>query len=212
MNTVFSKPGYKYFSCLSCIYLTILLTANIFAYKILYIHNHLISLSSLIFPLSFAITTIIAQVYGPNNCKRLIQSAFFCCLLFSTAVSCFINIPSDNWQQHLAFVRVFDHNFRFSVAGAIGSWVGHAINIRVLQHFPKIMLLPSLPLRFLLANTLGELALVLITTPFAFYHTVASQSLLSIMTSSYLSKVVFSLVLANPSIWCIAYLKQIELH
>ena len=109
------KPTYKYFTLLALIYLTIMVASTSVAYKPVKLWSLTATASSLLFAFTFAISSIIAEVYEKENSIRLINQIIPCGLLFTVIVTAAIHLPSpNNWHHQLDYTYVFGNSFRFA--------------------------------------------------------------------------------------------------
>lgn len=85
------------------------------AYKPIELGSLTATASSLLFAFTFAISSIIAEVYGKESSMRLINQVIPCGLLFTIIVTLAIHLPSpSNWHHQLDYSYVFGNSFRFA--------------------------------------------------------------------------------------------------
>lgn len=195
-----SKQQYKYFTRLSLFYLTIMVASTSIAYKPVKIWIFTATASSLLFALTFSISSIIAEVYGIKKSKELINQLILCGLIFSIIVTLVPHLPSPgDWHHQAAYDYVFGLSFRFAMFGTIGSWIAYRINVYLITKWKFLTRGRYFPLRVIGANTFGEFFLVLITTFGAFYHVYPLKEVISMFLFAYFSKIIYALLLSWPS-------------
>src|SRR6185312_984618 len=104
-----------------------------FAYKIIKIGSVLAAASSLIFPLTYSIMDIIAEVYGYQSAKRIVLYGFICDVIFGVITLLISHIPSINESQTIAYIQVLGLLLRAVLAQTIGVLSGAFINIYLIS-------------------------------------------------------------------------------
>lgn len=205
------KQHYQCFTLLALLYLTIMVASTSVAYKLVDVFGFIATASSLLFAITFAINSIIAEVYGAAVTRILINQIIPCGLVFSLLVTLVPHLPSPpNWHHQAAFNYVFGFSFRFSVFGTIGAWLSYKINTYLIQKWKFLTKGRYFPLRVIGANTIGEFFLVFITTFGAFYHVYPLPEVIDIFLFAYLSKFVYALILSWPSALIAMIIKRKE--
>ncbi len=205
------KLNYQYFTLLALIYLTIMVASTSIAYKPVMVGNFTATASSLLFAITFAISSIIAEVYGKEISKRLLNQIIPCGLLFSIIASLMIHLPSPvDWHHQADFNYVFGNSFRFAVFGTIGSWISYRINIYLITKWKFLTRGKYFPLRIIGANTCGEFFLVFITSFGAFYGVFPFKEVLSIFAFAYISKIIYAILLSWPAAFIAVIIRKKE--
>ncbi len=206
-----SIPQYKYFNLLALLYLTIMVVSTSVAYKPVKIWIFTATSSSLLFALTFSISSIIAEVYGREITKKLINQLIICGLIFSILVSIIPDLPApNNWHHQAAYHYVFGFSFRFALFGTIGSFISYKINTYLITKWKFLTKGKYFPLRIIGANTIGEFFLVLITTFGAFYGVYPQHQVINMFAFAYVSKIIYALILSWPSALVAYYIKNKE--
>lgn len=208
-----NHPGNKYFTLLSLIYLTIMVSSTSIAYKPVEIGSITATAASLLFAFTFAISSIIAEVYGKERSMRLINQIIPCGLLFTVIITLMIHLPSPtDWHHQADYTYVFGDSFRFAFFGTIGCWIAYRINTFLITKWKILTNGKYFPLRVIGANTIGEFFLVLITTFGAFYSVFPIHEVMSMFLFAYLSKILFAFLLSWPSAFVAVIIKRKELQ
>lgn len=206
-----NKLDNKYFTLLSLLYLTIMVASTSVAYKPVEFGSITATASSLLFALTFSISSIIAEVYGKESSMRLINQIIPCGLLFTVLVTLIIHLPSPtNWHHEADYSYVFGNSLRFAFFGTIGCWISYRINTFLITKWKKLTNGKYFPLRVIGANTIGEFFLVLITTFGAFYNVFPIHEVISMFLFAYFSKIVFAFLLSWPSAIVAVLVKRME--
>lgn len=203
------KPNENYFTFLALLYLTIMVASTSVAYKPIEIGSITATASSLLFAFTFAISSIIAEVYGKERTLTLINQIIPCGLLFTIIITLMIHLPSPaNWHHQTDYSYVFGNSFRFAFFGTIGCWIAYRINTRLIEKWKILTSGKYAPFRIIGANTIGEFFLVLITTFGAFYPVFPFKDVVSMFLFAYLSKILFAFILSWPSAFVAVIIKR----
>lgn len=206
------KTNETHFTLLSLIYLTIMVSSTSVAYKPVEIGSVTATASSLLFAFTFAISSIIAEVYGRERSMKLINQIIPCGLLFTIIITLMIHLPSpSNWHHEADYSYVFGNSFRFAFFGTIGCWIAYRINTTLITKWQVLTRGRYAPLRIIGANTIGEFFLVLITTFGAFYSVFPLKDVISMFLFAYFSKILFAFILSWPSAFVAVIIKGNEL-
>ncbi len=198
-----------YLMVLALLFLTIMLASTSVAYKPLKIWIFSATASSLLFASTFAISSVIAEIYGQHVSKVLINIIIPCGLLFSAIVSLISHLPSPQyWHHQKDFNYVFGDSFRFAVFGTIGSIVSFRVNTYLISKWKFLTKGRYFPLRVIGANTCGEFFLVLITTFGGFYNIFSLHVVFKMFLFAYLSKIVYAFFLSWPAAFLASYIKN----
>lgn len=202
MNRENKSPGiinYKYLMSIAMIYLTIDLASAALAYKFVKIGNLFFSAETLIFPLTYTITDIIAEVYGYKIARNLIWQVLFGDFLFSLLTCLLVKIPSPTVEIQHIYDFVFSDLLRGSAAEILGVLCGIFANIYAISKLKILTKGKFFWLRSIGSSTIGEAVLVIIAMPILFLGKTSTGDLLSLMVFSYLYKIVFSIAAAYPA-------------
>jgi len=206
-----NKLNYKYFTLLSLVYLTVMVSSTSVAYKPVEIGSFIATASSLLFAFTFAVSSIIAEVYGKDDSMRLINQIIPCGLLFTAIITSIIHLPSPtNWHHQSDYSYVFGNSIRFALFGTIGCWISYRINTFLITKWKILTKGRYFPLRIIGANTIGEFFLVLITTFGAFYSVFPFHEVVNMFLFAYFSKIVFAFLLSWPSAFVAVIIKRKE--
>lgn len=205
-----AQKGYKYLILLAMLYLTADLASCALNYKFVQIHSLFFSAETLIFPFTYTITDIIAEVYGYKIARQLIWMVLACDLLFAWSTSLLVKIPSPTHEIQYIYDFVFANLLRGSTAEIAGVLCGIFINVYAISKLKILTRGKYFWLRSIGSSTIGEAVLVLIAMPIAFLGTTSSGNLITLMIFSYLYKIIFALFASYPATIVVKLLKTAE--
>lgn len=199
---------YRYYSFLSMLFMTIVLSTYLLAYKMVAIGSFLESGSAFIFPLVYAIADISAEVYGYKATKKLVQQALCCCLVFSIITPLIAWLPAPtHWPHQESYHYLLKNVLRFFIASAIGLMLGIAINGYLICYWQRILQGRHFWLRSLGSTAIGQFTTSLITDGIAFAGMMPFFMQIKLMVAIYLVKLIYAILLAWPCSLLVTHLK-----
>jgi queuosine precursor transporter len=178
------------------LYIAVDLSSMVFAYKIIEIGPILGAASSLIFPLTYSLMDIIAEVYGYQIAKKIIWYGFICDLIFAILTLFISHIPSSNVAQNTAYIIVLGNLLRAVTAQTIGVLSGAFINIYCISKWKKITNGKYFWLRSIGSSTIGEAVMLVISVLIALAGIVTFSKLIRLIAYTYLYKIIFAVIAA----------------
>lgn len=123
---------------LSIIFTTCLLLSNILAAKLIKIGNYSVTAGVIVFPISYIISDIFAEVYGFQKTKKIIYFGFLMNLLMVVVFLIAILLPAPNWFENSeSFKTILGTTPRNCIAGFSAYLLGSLINAKVLVIMKK---------------------------------------------------------------------------
>ena len=202
---------HKYVIFLSMFYVTVMLCSAIFIYKPVAMWVGFASGATLIFPICFVLSDVIADVYGFKISQQVLWSGFMCQLLFS--IGCFIMLKTPSpafWHNHLAFELVLGHLFRITIMAFISIMISGYVNIYLITKWKILLKGRYFWARSIGASIVGEgvysvTAIILIQ-----YNVVPLSQIPMMIFWAYSFKIIATLILAAPASFLCAFLKVSE--
>lgn len=193
------KENYSiYFVCISIASVVLLLISNITATKLCNIGPIVITSSALLFPLTYIIGDIIAEVYGYKNAKFIIITGFIANLFMVSFFTLSIKLPpASTWNLQESYQAVLGTTPRIFIASLLSVLLGGLSNAYTLNVIKKITKNKHLWMRTIGSTIIGELIDTIIFVNIAFIFTVPTSVLISMVISQYLWKVIYE-SLATP--------------
>ena len=115
------------------VFITLLVTANIMAVKLVDVFGLILPAAVIIFPISYIFGDILTEVYGYRQARRVIWLGFFCNLLAVIAIWLGqILPPASFWDGQAAYERILGYTPRLLVASFLAYLVGEFANSFIL--------------------------------------------------------------------------------
>lgn len=197
------NKAYDYLLLIVMIYMAVDLSSMVFAYKIIEIGPIVGAASSLIFPLTYSIMDIIAEVYGYRTAKKIIWYAFACDFIFATLVLAISHIPSTSPSETIAYIQVLGPLLRAVAAQTIGVLSGAFINIYLISKWRIMTNGRYFWLRSIGSSTIGEAIMLVISVFIALLGVLSISKIFQLIIYTYIYKIIFAIA-AAPFISIIA--------
>lgn len=167
-------PLYTFFSCL---FTACILISNVTGVKMIQVGPWALTAGVLIFPVSYIINDVIAEVYGFKAARRLIWTGFGMNLLMVIVFQLAILIPAPEWYDGTAFASVLSNTPRLLFAGLIAYVIGSWINAVVISKMKVKTEGRGFGLRAIISTLLGELVDSCIYIPLAFIGNIPLEAI-----------------------------------
>jgi queuosine precursor transporter len=202
---------YKYLDTLVLIFVVVLLVSNLVAQKVCRLGPLTVSGAELLFPITYIFGDVFTEVYGYQESRRAIWIGFMASALLSGAGALAVALPPDpGWHNQQAFETVFGLIPRFVAASLIAYWVGEFANAFTLARLKVLTGGRWLWTRTVGSTVVGQSLDTVLVMVISFGGLVSSSTLLRLILSSYLVKVVYE-ILATPLTYAgVGWLKRRE--
>ncbi|MCW5588734.1 MAG: queuosine precursor transporter [Legionellales bacterium] len=201
----------KYLNFLSIIYVAFLLVASLIVHKMVTLGGLTVSASTLIFPFTYFLGDVIAEVYGYKVSRQLIWAAFCAIFIFDMLSALIIKLPSpSSWIQQAAYNTVISPLPRTFWGDFVGLNVGAFVNVYLITKSKIILRGRFFLLRSLLSTAVGEAMFNIIAFSIVFIGVIPINEILGAMFFSYIYKAIFALLAVFPAYLIAKFLKKRE--
>lgn len=182
------------FLILSILFVTCILMSNVLAAKLLKVGAYSITAGALVFPISYIINDVFAEVYGFNKVKKVIYFGFimniFMVLMFTLAIW----LPSPVWFENSdAFALILGTTPRTCFASLIAYLLGSLVNAKVLVKM-KVKAKNKFGLRAVISTLCGEFIDSLLFVTIAFIGSVPVEQIISMILVQVILKTLYEIV------------------
>ena len=200
----------KYILPLALLYLTIYLSADSVAYKMVAIGAILEPGTPFIFPLSYSIGDVIAEVYGYSLARKIIWLTLFFQLVYALFVTFIIKFPHPEfWTMQDSYNQVFGNLLRFVGAGSISVLSSHFINIYMFSKWKILLKRKHFILRSIGSSAIGGFFLISIIMILGYSNTVDIHAAIKMFFSIYALELAFACLAAWPA-WILSGFLKIK--
>lgn len=169
------------FLYLSIIFVVCLLLSNILAAKLLKVASFSVSAGVLVFPISYIINDILAEVYGYQKAKSIIVCGFIMNIFMAVVFIIAIALPSPEWfENDTYFELVLGSTPRTVLAGLFAYLFGSLVNAKVLSKM-KARANSRFGVRAIASTVFGEATDSIIFVLGAFGGTISLQQMFGMM-------------------------------
>ncbi len=165
----------------------------------------------LFFPLGYVLGDVMTEVYGYARARRVVWVGFIASA-FAAAMSWFIvHIPpAPGWEGQEALKAVFDPAPRIFMASIIAFWAGEFANSFVLARMKLWTQGRMLWTRTIGSTVVGQGVDSLIFYPLAFLGIWETSTVVQVLLTNYLLKVVWEILLTPVTYRVVAWFKRAE--
>ena len=210
-NKIFKEAYSLYFVLITVTSIVLLLISNITSTKIFSIWKILLPTSALLFPLTYIIGDVIAEVYGYKKAKFVILLGFsfnaFMVLFFMLTIKL---PPASTWSLQKEYSAILGTTPRMFVASLSAMLIGSLSNAFTLNVIKKMTNGKYLWMRTIGSTIIGELLDTLIFVLIAFIGIIPSSSIITMIISQYFWKVGYETIATPITYKVINYYKKLE--
>lgn len=164
------------------LFTTCLIVANIVEQKLIQIGPIEATAGLLIFPISYIVNDIIAEVWGYRKARLIIWYGFLMNFLAIAVFRLSIIVPgSENFTHQDALALVLGNTTRITIASFIAFLIGSFLNAYVMSRMKILQKGRNFSLRAVLSTLVGEGADSLVFFSIAFYAVIPNDDLLILM-------------------------------
>lgn len=201
----------KLFVIMCAISITLLLVSNIVAIKTIAIFGFIFAAADIIFPLTYVFGDVFTEVYGYKKAKFVIWLSFFCNLIMVILFNIAIAIPgSAEFTGQEAMEAILGSTPRILLASFLAYLVGNLTNSLVMSKLKQKTKGKYLALRTITSTIVGEGLDTLIFVPIVFWGILEFSSILNMILSVFLIKVLFEVILTPVTYKVVAFVKEKE--
>ena len=200
-----------WFSLVTSIFITCLITSNIIAVKLVNIFGLVLPAAIIIFPISYIFGDVLTEVYGYHQARRVIWLGFFCNLIAVVAIWLGQILPAASfWEGQAAYERILGYTPRLLGASFLAYLVGEFANSFVMAKM-KI----ATNGRWLWTRTIGSTLVgqgldSLVFMTLAFIGTIPLSVLAGAIVAQWLSKSVYEAIITPLTYVLVNFLKKRE--
>lgn len=201
----------KFILPLAMLFITASLTADTLAYKFWEFGPFLESGATLVFPFTYVIGDILAEVYGYSIAKKIIWVSFGCEILFSSLVTIIIKLKSpENISNQFDYHEIFSNILRFVIFGIFSDLSSSFLNIYIISKYKIVFSGRAFILRSLASTAIGELIMNVMLCFLAFIGFTSIRNVFHITVSAYILEIIYACVFVIPAKLICDYLKKKE--
>jgi len=206
------RRGYRYFTLVTAIFVTCLITANIIAVKPVMIGPLLFPAAVVIFPISYIFGDILTEVYGYARSRQVIWIGFGCNLLAVVAISAGGWLPAAPFwaDNQTAYAGILGGTPRVLAASFVAYLVGEFLNSFVLAKMKVATQGRWLWMRTISSTLVGQLADSAVFITAAFVGIWPGDQMLAAVLTQWLLKSGYETLVTPLTYAAVTFLKRAE--
>ncbi len=212
MESISTKKNFSYtFVLLAVLFNVCLIASNLFAVKLFCVFDRFtFSGAVIIFPITYIINDLLAEVYGYRKARNVIWLGFAMQLCFIIASQLVLALPGAAfWEGQDAFRYVFGAAPRTALASLLAFLVGGTLNAFVMSRLKVANGGRLFGMRALASSLVGEVADSLIFVPIVFFD-MGLKVILVTAACQVVAKVSYELVILPVTAYIARRLKRHE--
>lgn len=199
------------FLTLAALFVTLLITSNIIAVKIVEVGGRVLPAAIVLFPMTYIIGDILTEVYGYRFARRVIWLGFLC---NSVAVLGFwiggLLPAAPFWEDQPAYEAILGYTPRLLAASFAGYLIGEFANSMLLSRLKLITEGRMLWVRTIGSTIVGQGLDSVVFITLAFAGTLAGSNLTELILTQWIVKVLYETAATPLTYLVVAYVKQKE--
>ena len=212
MNESSDKPQVtNLFLLVTALFVTLLITSNIVAVKIVEVYGRILPAAIILFPITYILGDVLTEVYGFQLARRVIWIGFACTAI---AVLCFWLcglLPSAPfWTDQPSYESIFGYAPRLLLASFSGYLFGEFSNSMIMSKLKLVTNGRWLWMRTISSTLVGQGIDSAIFIAVAFLGTIPGDALLELMLTQWLFKVLYETSATPITYGIVSYLKHHE--
>ena len=199
------------FLVLAAIFVTLLVTSNIIAVKLIEVYGRILPAAIVLFPITYILGDIFTEVYGFRFARRVIWLGFMCNAV--AVVGFWIGgvLPAASfWEGQESYDAILGYTPRLLLASFAGYLVGEFANSMVLSRLKVATEGRMLWARTISSTLVGQGLDSVVFITLAFIGTVAGGSLVELMITVWVFKVVYEAAATPMTYAVVGYVKRRE--
>lgn len=203
LSITFFLAGVLFTSCL--------LISNLISSKIIALGSWYVPAGVMIFPLSYIINDVVAEVWGYKKVRFIIWTGFLMNLLAVLFYAISVKWPAAPfWQNQEAFASVLSSTPRIAAASLLAYLVGSFLNAYVMSTLKIRSRGRNFSLRAILSTLLGEGADSAVFITVAFAGIIPLSQLPVMVLTQAIIKTLFEIVLLPVTIYVVQLIKKVD--
>ena len=201
----------KIFIILTAISVASILISNICSVKLFSLGNIILPSSALLFPITYILGDVFAEVYGFKKARFVILLGFFCNAFMVLFFQLAIILPAaETWGLQECFQSILGTTPRMFIASLCAFLVGSLSNAYVMSFIKKITKGKFLWVRTIGSTVIGELFDTLIFVLMAFVGSVPKEAIITMIICQLVWKVSYEIIATPLTYLVINKFKKLE--
>lgn len=196
---------------LSMVYMSVMIFSDLLVYKFVDMHYGYTTAATLIFPLWFILNDIVAELYGPKVCWRMIWTGYTIQLIFNVFAYIAIHLPSPaDWKYQESFNLILGNLLWIEISTLVIYLISSYINIRLLTKWKILTRGKYFWLRSVGSSSIGEAVYSSLNIWLILFGYLEFIKLPQLIFWSFFLKILYTIILAYPASIVVQIIKKID--
>ena len=201
----------KLFCILAILYITLILTSNILAGRMILLGNISLTGATIVFPITYILGDVFTEVYGFKQNKSLIWITFICNLIMSLCFVLVINMPyPDAFSDYDSYRIVLGTTPKVLAASMLGLLLGNFSNSIIMSKLKVLTNGKYLALRTISSTIVGEIADTSVFLFIIFMGILPNEVLVNMILYQSIAKILIEILFTPITYKVISKIKKIE--
>jgi hypothetical protein len=197
------------FITLVAVFVTSLVTANVLATKLFAFSGFILPAGVIAYPITFLMTDVIGEIWGKKVVTRVVWAGFFCSILAMSLGFLAVLLPAAPfYERQEFFTELFGRVGRITGASLIAYLVSQLNDVWVFHKLKEYTNGKHLWLRNNVGTITSQFFDTVIFIVIAFYGSMPTSVLLSMILSQWVIKILIALVDTPFCYWLVAWCKR----
>ena len=201
----------KYFVIICAVSIATLLISNITAVKLFSVGSIVLPTSALLFPITYIVGDIIAEVYGYKKARFVIILGFICNAFMVLFFALAIILPSaPTWTNQEAFKVILGTTPRMFIASLSAFLLGSLSNAYIMDVIKKLTKGKKLWMRTIGSTIVGEALDTIVFVLIAFTGSIPTNVIITMIVCQFVWKVSYEIIATPLTYLAINKYKKLE--
>ena len=202
---------FRYLDILINLFVVALMVSNLVAGKIVAFGSLRVSGAQILFPLTYIFGDVFTEVYGYSASRRAIWTGFIASSVLAAMGLIVVSLPpAPEWHDQEAFEKVFYTVPRVIAGSLLAYWCGEFANAFVMAKLKVLTQGRHLWVRTIGSTAVGQFVDTIIVMVFVFGGKVDIATILTLIGSGYVFKVVYEAAATPLTYLVVNTLKRLE--
>ena len=203
--------GSPWFTAITALFITSLITANIIAVKLIDIGGYVLPAAIVIFPISYIVGDVLTEVYGYHRARRVIWLGFACNLFAVLAIWAAGALPAAGfWDGAAAYDRILGAAPRILMAYFAAYLLGEFANAYVLAKMKIATAGRWLWMRTIGSTVIGQGLDSAVFMTIAFAGIIPPEALVAAVLTQWIAKTAYEAAATPLTYAVVGFLKRRE--
>ncbi len=211
VKTTVKESHFTAYEILIALFITVLIVSNIASFKIVHFYSLTFDAGTILFPLAYIVGDIITEIYGFRKMRRLIYLGIAMLILMTSTFYIVGLLPhASDWTGQDAYNAILGVVWRIVGASITALFFGEFFNSYILAKLKIKTEGKGIWARVVGSTAIGSLIDTALFSTLAFAGTISGSTLIQLIATVYLVKVVSEVIVSPITLQIIAYIKRTE--